>query len=367
MLIHINRETLLRPLQAVAGVAERRHTLPILSNVLIEATPSRLTFIATDLEIQITVTLENPGLTEEFAITTSARKLLDICRSLSEGADLSLALDEGKIKIKAGSSHFQLQTLPAEDFPKFKSSSEEAARLQLEQHGFKKLIHRVQYAMAQQDIRYYLNGLLLLAEAHNMKAVTTDGHRLAMCGVELKGENSKQEVILPRKTVTELIKLLSEDEALIDIELRPTQAKFSFANIIFESKVIDGKFPDYQKVVPTGYTKQITLSRLALLQAMQRTAILANDKFRGVRLMLTPNNLSVACSNNENEEAQEDLAVSYQGESLDIGFNINYLMDVLNNLNSEEVSLAFGEATSSCLITAPNDAEFKYVVAPIRI
>lgn len=367
MLININRDDLLKPLQAIAGVVERRHTLPILSNVLIESTGSTVTFTATDLEIQITVSMANSAPLNPFTITTSARKLLDICRALPDGSQLALDLTAARLKIKAGGSQFNLQTLPADDFPKLKSATEAPAIITVPQDSFKKLIHRVHYAMAQQDIRYYLNGLLLLIEPTNIKMVTTDGHRLALAALELNTPHAQQEVILPRKTITELVKLLEDDPAPLSIEIRPTQAKFVFANTTFETKVIDGKFPDYQKVVPQGYTKKITIDRLTLLRALQRAAILSNDKFRGVRLMITENNLSVVCSNNEHEEAQEDLAVSYTGEPLDIGFNVNYLMDVLNNLASEDIDFAFGDANSSCVVTALDEPNFKYVVMPLRI
>ncbi len=367
MLININRDELLRPLQAVAGVVERRHTLPILSNVLIQASETAITFTATDLEIQISVSMANNTPLKTFAITTSARKLLDICRALPEGGQLTLDLTAARLKIKAGGSQFNLQTLPAEDFPKLKSATETPALISVPQKDFKKLIHRVHYAMAQQDIRYYLNGLLLLIEPESIKMVTTDGHRLALCALELRSQQGQQEVILPRKTITELVKLLEDEPSPLNIEIRPTQARFMFANTTFESKVIDGKFPDYQKVVPQGYTKTIKINRLTLLRALQRAAILSNDKFKGVRLMITENNLSVVCSNNEHEEAQEDLSVDYAGEPLDIGFNVNYLMDVLNNLSSDEIDFAFGDANSSCLVTTPEEINFKYVVMPLRI
>lgn len=369
-IIEISREALLKPLQSVIGIVERRHTLPILSNVLIEKTQNQLTLMATDLEIQISTKINYDISDQEFAITVSAKKLQDICRAFSEDTLLTMDREDTRVQVKAGKSRFNLQTLPAEDFPKIAAQSENQCSIKIPQSTLKMLLDRVQYAMAQQDIRYYLNGLLLIAEPTNIKVVATDGHRLALIKHTLtqQAETAKtQEVILPRKSVIELIKLLNDSDEEVTIEIGQNQVKFSFSNIVMISKIVEGKFPDYNKVVPNNYQNQVIINRLQLLHALQRASILSNEKFSGVRLVLTQNSLRIICSNNELEEAQDELEINYDGTPLDIGFNVRYLLDVLNNLDDEEVICSFGDVNSSALITAPNNDDFKYVVMPMRI
>lgn len=367
LLIQTDRDTLLKPLQAVTGIVERRHTLPILSNVLIERNTGTISFMATDLEIQVATVANSEGHAGSYSITVAAKKLQDILRSLPEDSKVSLEAQENRLQVKAGKSRFNLQTLPAEDFPKLAESSSAQAKIELPQQELKRLLLLVQYAMAQQDIRYYLNGLLFLVEGDKLKLVATDGHRLAYASTDLRGSHEHQEVILPRKAVLELAKLLNDSDEAVVVEVLRNQVRFSFSSISLVSKVVDGKFPDYTRVIPQGYSKRFEVSRIALLQALQRTAILSNEKFRGVRLVLTVNSLRILCSNNEQEEAQEELEVGYSGEALDIGFNVNYLQDVLNNVSAETVECSFGDANSSALITLPDTAEFKYVVMPMRI
>jgi len=367
-LLKTNRETLLKPLQAVSGIIERRHTLPILSNVLIERDATRLSFIATDIEIEITASVDVDPAGESKSITVGARKLLDILRALPEGSEVSLALADKRLQVKSGKSRFNLQTLPAEDFPRLAAPEGSGVQFALPQKLLKNLFSQVQYAMAQQDIRYYLNGLLMVIDAGELRVVATDGHRLALASKEVANkELGKQEVILPRKTVLELAKLLDDSDEPVAIELSGSQARFKFGDILLASKLVDGKFPDYQRVIPTQHPKRLQLNRVTLQQALQRAAILTSDKFRGVRWMLTENSLKISCSNTEQEEAQEELDVVYQGDALDIGFNVGYLLDVLNNLDAEEVSVALGDANSSALITVPGRDDFKYVVMPMRI
>lgn len=368
-LLNIKRDNLLKPLQSVIGIVERRHTLPILSNVLIEKSQHQLTLIATDLEIQISAQINCEDINQEFSLTVSAKKLQDICRAFSDETSLVLDKDDGRIQVKAGKSRFNLQTLPSEDFPKISTLTDCKRLITLPQKILKDLLDQVQYAMAQQDIRYYLNGLLLIIEHNKLKVVATDGHRLAMVShdlPDLSEGNDFQEVILPRKSVIELIKLLNENDD-VTIEIGHNQAKFSFSNITMISKIVEGKFPDYNKVIPTNYQNSITIDRITLLQALQRVAILSNEKFSGVRLILTQNSLRILCSNTEQEEAQEELEITYDGIPLDIGFNIKYLLDVLTNLESEKVTCSFGDVNSSGLMTVPNDDNFKYVVMPMRI
>ena len=364
--IKINRETLLAPLYAVSGIIERRHTLPILSNVLLERKDKEITILATDIEIQISASAEceNPG--EAKSITVGARKLLDILRALPDQSEVTLALQEKKLQVKAAKSRFNLQTLPAEDFPRLSLAEGATTKMTLPQKVLKQLFMSVQYAMAQQDIRYYLNGLLLVSGGDKLTVVATDGHRLALASAAHSVEGT-QEVILPRKTILELSKLLSDNDEPVEVELSPTQARFSFDSIVLISKLVDGKFPDYTRVIPTSHNKKLLLNRVDLLQALQRAAILTNEKFKGVRWVLVDGSLKIICSNNEQEEAQEELDVAYTGEALDIGFNVNYLQDVLNNLDCSEVECALGDANSSALITVPGNEDFKYVVMPMRI
>jgi len=372
LLIQTNRDALLKPLQSVIGIVERRHTIPILSNILIEKTGENLSIIATDLEIQITATSICQDEVPDFSITTSAKKLQDICRAFPESSQISLEKDDSRLQIKVGKSQFNLQTLPSNDFPKLVPSGENRYCLKTTQKTLKYLLNLVQYAMAQQDIRYYLNGLLLVVESKLLRVVATDGHRLGMAcspleNIEDTEERSPQEVILPRKTVIELIKLLSDKDEEVTIEISQNQTRFSFANIILVSKIVEGRFPDYNRVIPADYQNHIQIDRILFLQSLQRASILSNEKFRGVRLVLTQNSLRTICNNSEQEEAQEEIEVSYTGEPLDIGFNVNYLLDVLTNLNNNSITLSFGDANSSGLFTIPGNEYFKYVVMPMRI
>ena len=366
-MIKAKRDDILNPLSAVSGIIERRHTLPILSNVLIEQTGQNLSFLATDIEIQITARTPLQATGETKAITVGARKLVDILRALPDGADLTLQPQEKRLQVKAGKSRFTLQTLPAEDFPRLAKPAGEAAKFSLGQKALRRLLGLVQYAMAQQDIRYYLNGLLMVVEEGQLKLVATDGHRLAYAATELVGKLPRQEVIVPRKTVLELSKLLADNDEEVNIEISATQAAFRFGAIELVSKLIDGKFPDYTRVIPTGHKNKLQVDRESLRQALLRAAILSNEKFRGVRWVLTDGSLKIVSSNAEQEEANEELEVDYAGDTLDIGFNVNYLLDVLNNVGGESIECAFGDSASSALITYASEKDFKYVVMPMRI
>ena len=367
-LVQTKRDNLLRPLQAVTGIVEKRHTLPILSNVLIEQVEDRLHLLATDLEIQVSTSFENTTKgSGSYAVTTSARKLQDILRAVPEQAEIALEAQNNRLIVKSGKSRFTLQTLPAEDFPKLAKVASATVTARIPQKAFKSLLLLVQYAMAQQDIRYYLNGMLLVLNADSLKVVATDGHRLAYASMTLPEKVESLEVILPRKAVQELVKLLGDTDEVVSMELAPTQVKFEIQDVVLVSKVVDGKFPDYTRVIPTNYQKYFLIERSILQQALQRVAILSNEKFRGVRWTLTDGQLRIACTNTEQEEAFEELEISYSGEALDIGFNVTYLLDVLANLASEKVTCSFGDANSSVLITISEDADFRYVVMPMRI
>lgn len=367
LLIKSKRDDILAPLQSVCGIVEKRHTLPILSNVLIERNAAGLTLLATDIEIQITARTAQEGETGEGAATVGARKLLDILRSLPEPSEVSLVLEEKRLAVRAGKSRFTLQTLPAADYPRMSVADSAQIRFSMEQRRLRRLLALVQFAMAQQDIRYYLNGLLMVIGNGDMKLVATDGHRLAYVAEELPEAIDRAEVILPRKTVHELYRLLSDTDQHVDVAVAGNQVSFRFAGTELLSKLIDGKFPDYDRVIPTAHPKILRLPRLGLLQALQRAAILTNEKFRGVRLVLAPGTLRIISSNTEQEEAQEEIEIDYAGDPLDVGFNVNYLLDVLNNVTTDEVECHLNDANSSALITLPGNARFKYVVMPMRI
>jgi DNA polymerase-3 subunit beta len=366
MKININRDTLLKPLSAVNGIVERRHTLPILSNLLLEGGNGTISLTATDLEMQISMSVESE-VTEAFATTVSAKKLLDICRSLPDGSQIRLADQDSRLQVSAGRSKFNLQTLPAADYPTMTRTPSAQLTLRMQQKVFRHLLRQVEFSMAQQDIRYYLNGLLLEVNGERLHVVGTDGHRLSYICTDLGQSFDKQEIILPRKTVTELIKLLDDVDDEVVIEISVNQANFTFSNIRLISKVIDGKFPDYNRVIPVGHQNRFGLNRLEVLQAMQRASILSNEKYRGIRMVLGANSLRLISSNSEQEEAEEELEIAYAGDPLDVGFNVTYLIDVLNNVQSEVVEFSFADANSSCLVTVPDNANYRYVVMPMRI
>ena len=361
------KEIILKPLQIIIGIVERKQTLPILSNVLIEKEAENIRFTATDLEIQITTSIKNSFQGDgASAITVGGKKIQDILRVLPDQSKVSIETKENKAIVKCNKSKFTLQTLPAQDFPKIPDQFENTKKIIVSQIQLKNLLESVQYAMAHQDVRYYLNGILLITDGNKLKAVATDGHRLAYNETEIEGVLEKSEIILPRKAVTELCKLLNNSEDKITLEFTPQQIKAVFSDVVLITKIIEGKFPDYERVIPK-YTNQLIMDRVIVHQALQRAAILSNEKFRGVRFVLTEKNLSIISSNSEQEEAQEEIETEYHGEALDIGFNVNYLLDGINNINSDKIILSFGDPNSSILIANPNNKEFKYVIMPMRI
>lgn len=371
ILINTKQQTLLKPLQKVTGIVENRTTVPILSNVLIKNEDQNITFLATDLEIQVKSTIADTSLldTEPFSLTVSAKKLQDILRSFPADADVALVKNENKLQVKSRKSVFNLQTLPAEDFPRIPEEMEVEEKITLKQRDLKHILQQVQFAIAQQDIRYYLNGLLFSIEGNSLKCVATDGHRLAYSAMQIDSSVTKRDHILPRKTILELIKQLQDNDEPVDIDFLSDKVRFSFSGFTLISKVIDGKFPDYNRALPTQNNKQFVLNRQIFQQALQRAAILLHEKFRDVRLIILDNNLSIICKNNEQEEAREDIEVDYTQEEINISFNVNYLLDVLSNVNTDNIHCAFSEtndATSSVLITLPDNEHFKYVVKPMR-
>ena len=366
MQINISREVLLKPLTNVTSIVERRHTLPILSNLLLEAKNNHIQLTATDLEMQISLSIQS-AFSGELSTTISAKKFLDICRSLPENVDIDMISNDSRMTVKAGKSRFNLQTLPAADYPVMTKAAGTGTKINISQIAFKKLLKQVEFAMAQQDIRYYLNGLLLEVIDNKLNIVGTDGHRLSFTSTTLNQSYEKTDVIIPRKTVIELIKLLEDSEDELTIEINTGQVNFSFGDIKLISKIIDGKFPDYHRVIPVGHQNIFSVNRVGVLTAMQRASILSNEKYRGIRMVLSNNNLKLISTNTEQEEAEEELEIDYTKDALDIGFNVTYLIDVLNNVGDENINFSFADANSSCLITVPNDENYKYVVMPMRI
>ena len=359
------REVLLKPLQAVIGVVERRQTMPILSNVLIIAQDGRLSVTATDLEVELVaqaeVEVENGG-----EITVSGRKLLDICKALPEGSDIHISLSGEKLSVRAGRSKFNLATLPAAEFPVVEDIKA-GQTISVSQEALGHLIEKTHVSMAQQDVRYYLNGMLLETSGQHLRAVATDGHRLALCQVELDGADlEEQQVIVPRKGVLELQRLMS-GEGDLNIELGSNHIRIQLEGIRFTSKLIDGKFPEYDRVIPKESANELKANRSEFRDALQRTAILANEKYRGIRLVIRDSGVILQAHNPEQEEAEEELEVEYSGEDIEIGFNVNYLLDALGAVEGDIVTLSVQDSNSSCLIRQPGNEDSTFVVMPMRL
>lgn len=354
-------------LQAVSGIVERRHTLPILANVLIRKSGNALQLTTSDLEIQIRTTAELGGDAGDFTTTVGARKLIDILKTMPSDQTVSLETSQNKLILKGGKSRFTLQTLPAEDFPLVQEAAAFGPAFSVPQKVLKGLMQQVSFAMAVQDIRYYLNGILFVAEGNTLSLVATDGHRLAFASSQLEVEVPKQEVILPRKTVLELQRLLSDADGAIEMQFANNQAKFSFGGMEFVTKLVEGKFPDYNRVIPRNHPHNITLGRAPLLASLQRTAIMTSDKFKGVRLNFEPGSLRVTSSNAEQEEAVDELDIDYGADPIEIGFNVTYLIDALANMGQDMVGLQLADGNSSVLMSIPGNDSFKYVVMPMRI
>jgi DNA polymerase-3 subunit beta len=366
-LVKTSRDNLLRPLQMVSGIVERRHTLPILANILIRKEGGQVSFLSTDTEVQITTHAEVGSGGESAATTVAARKLVDILRSLPDSADVSMTLVDKRLTVQSGKSRFALQTLAPEEFPTVAQAEKYDATVTMPQKTLRHLFNMIHFAMAQQDIRYYLNGMLLVVEGKSVTAVATDGHRLAFCQVETDQDFPRQEVIIPRKTILELQRLLEETDRLVQLEMASNQIKFTFDDVELISKLVEGKFPDYVRVIPKGYKNNFTLSREMLQRSLQRAAIMTSDKFKGIRCIVAPGSLKISSTNAEQEEAVEEMEIDYGGDSIDVGFNVTYLLDVLGNLKCDSINIALGDANSSALISIPDNADFKYVVMPMRI
>ena len=362
------QERLLDTLQSVAGIVERRHTLPILANVLLRKNGPMVEMTTSDLEIQVRTSAELGGDAGSFSTTVGARKLIDILRALPSDQVVTLSSAQNKLTLQAGKSRFTLQTLPSEDFPLVNEAVDFGPTFSVPQKVLKDLINQVHFAMAVHDIRYYLNGILFIAEGRTLTLVATDGHRLALAQSPLENEvPSKQEVILPRKTVLELQRLLRDEETPIEMRFASNQAKFAFSGMEFVTKLVEGKFPDYNRVIPKNHKNIVSLGRLPLLSALQRAAILTSEKFKGVRLNVEPGVLRISSNNAEQEEAKEELEVDYNGDAIEIGFNVTYLIDALGNIPQETLRIELQDSAASALFTLPDAPGFKYVVMPMRI
>ncbi|CAM5503520.1 DNA polymerase III subunit beta [Eoetvoesiella caeni] len=367
-LVQTTRDALLKPLSTVAGIVERRNTLPILANILLRKEGNNVAFIATDLEVQITTHAEFGVGDSNESTTVAARKLLDILRALPEVGDVTLSQVSGKLTVQSGKSRFNLQTLGAAEFPTLSQPEKWDVSLSLPQKTLKHLFNMVHFAMAQQDIRYYLNGLLFVFEPGFVRAVATDGHRLAHSGTTVEGITEKHDVIVPRKTVLEIQRLLADSDDPVAIDVAPGQIRFRFGDVELVSKLVEGKFPDFTRVIPNNYTRFFEINREALQGSLQRAAILTTDKLKGVRIQLSDHLLKISSTNAEQEEALEELDIDYGHEPLDVGFNVGYLLDVLANVKTETIKWAVQpDVNASALITSPDDEQFKYVVMPMRI
>lgn len=367
MKFSISREALLRPLALVAGVVERRQTLPVLSNVLLQVQDTQLSLTGTDLEVELIGRTAPSQVDEPGSATVPARKLMDICKSLPDQAEISVALEEGRAVLRSGRSRFTLSTLPVAEFPNIEDS-QGSVELSLPRGTLKHLIDATSFAMAQQDVRYYLNGMLLELRSNLVRTVATDGHRLAVCSRSADIEvEPAQKLIVPRKGILELVRLLDDSEEPVSLALGASHVRAHTGEFTFTSKLVDGKFPDYERVVPRGGDKVFIAERAELRQVLSRTSILSNEKYRGVRLQLEEGNLQVMANNPEQEEAEENVSVEYAGAGLEIGFNVSYLIDVLNVLGEDRVQMTLADPNSSALMEEPGGGDAMYVVMPMRL
>lgn len=384
MKLSIGREQLLKPLQQVAGVVERKHTMPILANVLLRVSNDEISFTGTDLEVELVATqkLSADQLLQTGEVTIPCRKLLDICKSLPSSAMIELSMDEQKLLIKSGRSRFSLATLPAQDFPSLEEDAG-AFSLNISQRNLKRLIEKTGFAMAQQDVRYYLTGMLFEVTANQLRTVTTDGHRLALFDAHAEASPSEKiQVIVPRKGVQELQRLLNDEDSALHLTFGNNHLQVTLpitANkkkeddntvegfVSFTSKLIDGKFPDYQRVLPRGGDKNVLLSHEDFKNALQRVAILTNEKYKGVKFLLKNNDLCIQANNPEQEEAREELAAEYVGDDLEIAFNVQYLLDVLNVLEGVNTKLILSDSNASILVQETDSQDAVYVVMPMRL
>lgn len=368
MKISLSRENLLKVLQTVGGVVEKRQTMPILGNILFQIHQNTLTVTASDLEIETRASTELETSDGDFEITLPAIKLISIIRSLPDGLTVVLDFDESRCQLSAGRSKFKLSTLPAEDFPTIDLTQTELS-FSMQQHQLKQLIHNTAFAMASQDVRFYLNGMLFDISHQTLRVVATDGHRLSTCSTLLETDGlTATQAILPRKGVLELQKLIGDDDSLIAFSLAKNYLTVQFEETVFTCKLVDGRFPDFKRVLPQHNDQLVQTDREVLRSILQRSAILSNDKFKGIRLAIAHNLLAVHAQNSEQDESHEDMAIDYQGTEMEIGFNVNYLIDVLNSMHEQLVTLYLKDANSSCMVETQNEAcHCQHVIMPMRL
>ena len=362
----INREQLLKPLQQVAGVVERRQTLPVLANVLLEVKDNQLSLTGTDLELELVARLGLDGEVLGGETTVPARKLLDICKSLPAEADIRLEIDGDRLHVRSGRSRFTLATLPASEFPNLEEESA-GSKFSVSPSALRHLIDSTAFSMAQQDVRYYLNGMLFELSNGRLRTVATDGHRLALADADVEGIVDEAQVILPRKGVMELARLLGDVAGEVQLTVGKNHVRATAGDLTFTSKLVDGKFPEYDRVIPKEGNRLVTGDRDTLRQALSRVAILSNEKYRGVRVQLAEGSLRVQANNPEQEEAEEEVSVDYSGGGLEIGFNVSYLLDVLNAVEGDQVEIQLGDSNSSALMADPEARAALYVVMPMRL
>ncbi|MBE9515884.1 MAG: DNA polymerase III subunit beta [Proteobacteria bacterium] len=367
MQISITRDELLKPLGFTAGVVERRQTLPVLSNVLVQNKAGKLFITGTDLEIEVVAEVAAESVTEG-EVTLPARKLLDICKALPDNSKININIESEKAVVKSGKSRFSLVTMPATEFPNIETSDWDI-EFSIPQGALKKLLEKTQFCMAQQDVRYYLNGLLIEINNNTIKAVGTDGHRMGVSEVTVEGINAAEttQIIVPRKGILELGRFLEETDAAVTVKIGKNHIRADFGDLSFTSKLIDGRFPDYTKVIPSSQTKSVALDKQSFRQAIQRVSILSNEKYKGIRIGLEANLMNISAHNPEQEEAQEEIVVDYNQEAMEIGFNSTYIVDAANALPGDSVDLGLTDSNSSGTLTSKLDKETIYVVMPMRL
>ncbi|MBB1269760.1 DNA polymerase III subunit beta [Shewanella sp. SR44-3] len=366
MRFSIDRDALLKPLQLVTGAVERRHNLPILANLLVKVSQDSISLTGTDLEVELVGQAAIHGDVVPGNTTVPAKKLLDIVKSLPEQSELHVEQQDNRWLLRSGRSRFTLATLPASDYPNVEAFQAEI-EFTIKQGVLKSIIDSTQFSMANQDVRYYLNGLLFETEGNTLKAIATDGHRLALSHRKIDADLPEKQVIVPRKGVVEMSRLLDSDDKDISIAIGESAIRAVTDTAVFTSKLVDGRFPDYRRVLPKGGDKVVVAGRHQLKQALTRASILSNEKFRGVRIQLEPGLLRITANNPEQEEAEEIIDVEYDSENLEIGFNVSYLLDVLNNLASEDVRITLIDGNSSALIENHKEEDSMYVVMPMRL
>ncbi|WP_313317964.1 DNA polymerase III subunit beta [Stenotrophomonas sp.] len=361
----LQREAFLKPLAQVVNVVERRQTLPVLANFLVQVQGGQLSLTGTDLEVEMVsrIAVEDA---QDGETTIPARKLFEIIRALPDGSRITVSQTGEKITVQAGRSRFTLATLPANDFPSV-DEVEATERVAVAESALKELIERTAFAMAQQDVRYYLNGLLFDLRDKTLRCVATDGHRLALCETELENGTGKRQIIVPRKGVTELQRLLEGGDREVELEVGRSHIRVKRDDVTFTSKLIDGRFPDYEAVIPIGADREVKVERETLRASLQRAAILSNEKYRGVRVEVTPGQLKISAHNPEQEEAQEEIEADTTVSDLAIGFNVNYLLDALSALRDEHVVIQLRDSNSSALVREASSEKSRHVVMPLRL